>query len=289
MTFSLEKYKKSRNPDALSSQLDKINPEKKNTSYSDDRYWTLKRDKAGNGFAVIRFLDSPQDEDAPCVRYWRYAFQGPGGWYIENSPCTFDRPCPAMEYNSTLWAAGNKEQAIKQKRKLIFTSNILVVNDPSAPENNGKVFLYKFGKKIYSKISAMMFPDLPDDPRVNPFDLLEGADFRLKVTIEDKWPSYTESKFASPGPISLNGKALTEAEIGRVVSAQHSLSELLSEDHFKSYDVLKARLDKVLGGARETAAPEKAKPRPIATVASNMGDDDDDIDPAFFERLKDDQ
>lgn len=286
-------YKKQRqsNFDSLAGQLDKINPERKSQNFTDDRYWYPKRDKSGNGFAVIRFLDAPIGEESPCVRYWRYAFQGPtGGWYIENSLTTFDKPDPAAEYNSALWAAGQKELATKQKRKLIFTANIMVVNDPQNPENNGKVFLFKFGKKIFNKINSLMFPDIPDEPRVNIFDYLEGADFRLKIKNEDGWPSYNDSVFAAPGPISLNGKPLTEKEIDKVMASQHSLAELMSDKHFKSYADLKARLDKVLGtDGRKVSVTAPAKATPAAVIpGTSIDEEDDDINASFFEKMSSD-
>lgn len=291
MAFSLEKYKKNqaKNAEALSAQLDRINPEKKSTKFqSDDRFWYPKRDKAGNGKAVIRFLDAPEGEEVPCIRYWRHSFQGPtGGWYIENSLTTFEKPDPVSEYNSELWNSGRKDEAVKQKRKLVFVANVFIVNDYASPENNGKVFLFKFGKKIYNKINSLMFPEFPEDPRVNPFDLLEGADFRLVINKEDGWPSYNDSTFAPPGPISFAGKPLTEKEIGQVVAAQHSLQELLSDEHFKTYDELKARLNKVLGldGRKvSVTAPVADKPK-AAALPPMEDDDDDDIDPKFFDKL----
>jgi gp32 DNA binding protein like len=221
--------------------------EKMNTSSgsSDDRVWKLDVDKSGNGYAVIRFLPAPNGEDLPFVKLYSHAFQGPGGWYIENSLTTLGQKDPVSELNSELWNNGTdagKEVARKQKRKLTYVSNIYVVKDPANPSNEGKVFLFKFGKKIFDKLTAAMQPEFEDEEAIDPFDFWQGANFKLKAKNVAGYRNYDSSEFAAPAPLLDDDDAM-EA----VWKKQYSLAELVAADQFKSYDELKKRLDYVLG------------------------------------------
>jgi hypothetical protein len=221
--------------------------EKMNTSSgsSDDRLWKLDVDKSGNGYAVIRFLPAPNGEDLPFVKLYSHAFQGPGGWYIENSLTTLGQKDPVSELNSELWNNGTdagKELARKQKRKLTYVSNIYVVKDPANPANEGKVFLFKFGKKIFDKLTAAMQPEFEDEEAIDPFDFWQGANFKLKAKNVAGYRNYDSSEFAAPAPLLDDDDAM-EA----VWKKQYSLAELVAADQFKTYDELKKRLDYVLG------------------------------------------
>jgi hypothetical protein len=221
--------------------------EKMNTSSgsSDDRVWKLDVDKSGNGYAVIRFLPAPNGEDLPFVKLYSHAFQGPGGWYIENSLTTLGQKDPVSELNSELWNNGTdagKEVARKQKRKLTYVSNIYVVKDPANPANEGKVFLFKFGKKIFDKLTAAMQPEFEDEEAIDPFDFWQGANFKLKAKNVAGYRNYDSSEFAAAAPLLDDDDAM-EA----VWKKQYSLAELIAADQFKTYDELKKRLDYVLG------------------------------------------
>ena len=212
---------------------------------SDDRFWKLECDKSGNGYAVIRFLPAPNGEDLPFVKLYSHAFQGPGGWYIENSLTTLGQKDPVSEYNSMLWNNGTdagKEQARKQKRKLTYISNIYVVKDPANPENEGKVMLYKFGKKIFDKLTAAMQPEFEDEEAIDPFDFWQGANFKLKAKNVAGYRNYDSSEFAAQSALLDDDDAM-EA----IWKKQFSLSEFVGNDQFKEYEVLKKRLDYVLG------------------------------------------
>ena len=209
----------------ISQAFDKIaNPQTETKSYADDRFWRLEGDKAGNGTATIRFLPRVEGDDLPWVRIFSHGFQGPTGkWYIENSLTTLGENDPVGELNTQLWNSGseaNKEIARKQKRKLSFIANILVVSDPKHPENEGKVFLFKFGKKIFDKIMDKARPTFEDEKPVNVFDLWEGANFKLRMRKKDGYANYDESVFTEPNAVSDD-----EQELLKIVSAQHKLSE----------------------------------------------------------------
>lgn len=211
----------------------------------DDRFWTPTVDKAGNGYAVIRFLPAPGEEDVPFVRIFDHGFQGPGGWYIENSLTTIGQNDPVSEYNSKLWNSGiesNKDIARKQKRRLHFISNIYVVEDSANPDNEGKVFLYRYGKKIFDKLNEAMNPQFADETPVNPFDLWEGANFKLKIRNVEGYRNYDKSEFTGPLPLSED-----DEELERIWKSEYSLQEFLEPNNFKSYDELKAKLYRVLG------------------------------------------
>ena len=211
----------------------------------DDRVWKLECDKSGNGYAVIRFLPAPDGEDLPFVKLYSHAFQGPGGWYIENSLTTLGQKDPVSEYNTMLWNNGTdagKETARKQKRKLTYVSNIYVVKDPANPENEGKVFLYKYGKKIFDKLTAAMQPEFEDEEAIDPFDFWQGANFKLKAKNVAGYRNYDSSEFARPDALLDDDEAMEAAW-----KKEYSLAELVAADQFKTYDELKLRLDYVLG------------------------------------------
>ena len=212
-------------------------------------------DKTGNGYAVIRFLPAPKGEDLPWVKLWNHAFQGPTGqWYIENSLTTLGNSDPVSEYNSKLWNSGiesDKEIARRQKRKLSYYSNIYVVSDTANPQNEGKVFLYRYGKKIFDKVMEAMQPPFPDTDPINPFDFWEGANFKLKLRKVDGYWNYDLSSF--DGPTKLLDD---EDELENVWGSQYSLSEFTAPSNFKTYDELKTRLDMVLSGVTKTGTVE---------------------------------
>ena len=220
--------------------------EKMNTNSSgDERLWKLDVDKSGNGYAVIRFLPAPNGEDLPFVKLYSHAFQGSGGWYIENSLTTLGQKDPVSEYNTTLWNNGTdagKELARKQKRKLTYVSNIYVVKDPANPENEGKVFLYKYGKKIFDTITTAMQPEFEDEEAIDPFDFWQGANFKLKAKNVAGYRNYDSSEFAAVSALLDDDEAMEG-----IWKKQYSLEEFVAPDQFKSYDDLKKRLDYVLG------------------------------------------
>ena len=230
-------------------------------SREDTRLWQPTVDKAGNGMAIIRFLPAPavDGEDAlPWVRVFSHGFQGPGGWYIENSLTTLNQKDPVSEYNSTLWNSGieaNKEIARKQKRRLNYVANVYIVSDPSNPENEGQIKIYKFGKKIFDKITEAMNPEFADETPVNPFDMWEGANFKLKIRNVEGYRNYDKSEFAEKSAL-LDGD---DAKLEALWKQEYSLKEFLDPKHFKPYEVLKARLDKVLGFEGEIAPRTKAE------------------------------
>ena len=303
MANSFASLKKSRNSslDKLLQETAKLNDSGQQQSNGpDERIWKPTVDKAGNGYAVIRFLPEPSGEELPWVRVFDHGFQGPGGWYIENSLTTLNQKDPVSEYNSELWNNGTdagKEQARKQKRRLKYFSNILVVKDPSNPQNEGKVFLYQYGKKIWDKINDLMQPEFEDETPVNPFDFWEGADFKLKIRNVEGYRNYDKSEFDSPSEL-LDGD---DEQLETVYNSLNSLSELVAPDKFKSYDELKQKLDKVLGltGGASVARPAFEEvdeipfdPTPQSKTAdapkSRVATAEDDDDLSFFEQLAND-
>ena len=214
-------------------------------SYNDERYWKPELDKTGNGFAVVRFLPTPQNEEMPWVSYFDHGFQGPGGWYIEKSLTTLNKKDPVSEYNTQLWNTGieaNKEIARKQKRRLHYVSNVLVVSDPKNPDNEGKVFLYKFGKKIFEQLKEAISPAFEDESAINPFDLREGANFKIKIRKVDGYWNYDKSEFDSVAPLFED-----EDKLNETFSSAHSLTDIIAPNEFKTYEELKEKLDRVLG------------------------------------------
>ena len=245
--------------DKLQNELEKLNSPTSTSSFQDDRFWKPELDKSGNGYAIIRFLPQAADEELPWVRLWNHAFKGPGGWYIENSLTTINKKDPVSEYNTELWNSGNesdKDIARKQKRVLKYYANIYVVKDGSNPQNEGKVFLYRYGKKIFDKIKDMMEPQFEDETPVNVFDFWEGANFRLKIRQIDGYRNYDKSEFDSPTPL-FEG----DADIESTWNTEHSLLEFVDNSQFKSYDDLLKRLNSVLGF--DTQASELYRPGDI--------------------------
>ncbi len=248
--MSFSNLKKASRLGTLTSKLVKEVEKMNNTSGGDDRLWKLDVDKSGNGYAVLRFLPAPDGEDLPFVKLYSHAFQGPGGWYIENSLTTLNQKDPVSEYNTSLWNNGTeagKDTARRQKRKLTYISNVYVVKDPANPENEGKVFLYKYGKKIFDKLMAAMQPEFEDESPIDPFDLWQGANFKLKAKNVAGYRNYDSSEFAQPSPLNDDDEAL-EA----IWKKEHSLQDFVGADQFKSYDELKKRLTYVLGNSVST-------------------------------------
>ena len=235
----------------LVKEVEKMN---NNGASGDERTWKLDVDKSGNGYAVIRFLPAPEGEDLPFVKLYSHAFQGPGGWYIENSLTSLGQKDPVSEYNTQLWNNGTdagKETARKQKRKLTYMSNIYVVKDPANPENEGKVFLFKYGKKIFDKLTAAMQPEFEDEEAIDPFDFWQGANFRLKAKNVAGYRNYDSSEFAAPSPLLDDDDAMES-----LWKKQFSLAEIVAPEQFKTYEELKKRLEYVLGSKRPAQDPE---------------------------------
>ena len=280
--------------EALNAELSKISGGQEGKK-GDDRLWSPTVDKAGNGYAVIRFLPPPANEDVPFVRLFDHGFQGPGGWYIENSLTTIGKDDPVSEYNTKLWNSGieaNKEIARKQKRRLHFISNIYVVTDSGNPANEGKVFLFKYGKKIFDKLNEAMNPQFEDEDAVNPFDLWAGANFKLKIRQVEGYRNYDKSEFDKVKPLLDD-----DEELEKVWKSEHSLQEFLDHKNFKSYDELKVKLSKVLNEAAaavaraeeedlpwaRTEAPPKQKSAPEPKIQAMEDDDDESLE--FFNKL----
>ena len=254
MSFtSLSELRKSRGGfDSLVKEVERISNPVSDTK-GDDRFWQPTVDsKTGNGYAVIRFLPPPKGEEIPWVRIWGHGFQGPTGkWYIENSLTTIGKTDPVSEFNTILWNSGSeadKELARKQKRKLNYISNILVVEDKANPSNEGKVFLFKYGKKIFDKIKdvSQPNPEFADETPVNPFDFWEGANFKLKIRNVEGYRNYDKSEFDSPSPI-----ARDDSKIEDIWSRQYSLTELLDHKYFKSYEFLKQKFESVISNQNQ--------------------------------------
>jgi hypothetical protein len=299
--MSLSAMKKSNSLDKLLGAAVQENKPQEKKSYVDERIWKPVMDKTGNGFAIIRFLPAPKDEELPWVKLWNHAFQGPTGqWYIENSLTTISQNDPVSELNTKFWNSGvesDKEIARKQKRKLQYYSNIYVVKDSANPENEGKVFLYRYGKKIFDKVMETMQPAFEDETPVNPFDFWEGANFKLKLRKVDGYWNYDKSEFETPSAL-----AEDDAELEAIWEKQYSLSEFTAPTNFKSYDELQTRLNTVLSGTTKvgnvtdmqtgsafddspsttTVVDTKEEPAPTVSV-SNTEDDDDTM--SYFEKL----
>jgi len=297
--MDIQALRKMRNSDfgAISSAFDKVaNPQSEQKSFTDDRFWRLEGDKAGNGTATLRFLPRVEGDELPWVRIFSHGFQGPTGkWYIENSLTTLGENDPVGELNTTLWNSGseaNKEIARKQKRRLSFTANILVVSDPKHPENEGKVFLWKFGKKIFDKIMDKARPTFEDEKPVNVFDFWEGANFKLRMRKKDGYANYDESAFMEPAAIANDDESILH-----IAKSQVKLSEFTDRKNFKSYDELKKKLNEVLSGdsfASKSAAQIAEEDRPVASApkiaskpapAPKSVDEDDDDVMSYFEKI----
>ena len=275
--MDIQALRKMRNTDfgKIAAEFDKIANPGEGKSYKDDRFWKPEVDKAGNASAVIRFLPRHQDDELPWVRIFNHAFQGPTGkWYIENSLTTLGEKDPVGELNSKLWNSGseeNKKVAQKQKRKLQYIANVLVISDPKHPENEGQVKLFKFGKKIFDKIMEKANPTFEDEKPVIVFDLWEGADFKLRIRKVDGFPNYDQSMFMEPA--ALYGG--DEDKLLSVVNAQYKLSEFMDKKNFKSYEELSRKLNDVLNG--------DASPAPSA---ASIAEDDEDYTPPVRQAAK---
>lgn len=311
LSFNELKRNSSGSFEKLNQELSKLNSNSQASSSKDERLWSCQLDKAGNGYAIIRFLPAPGGEDVPFVRLWSHGFKGPGGWYIENSLTTLGGQDPVAEMNTALWNQGEGSEGRKRvtgqgrdnpgtKRQLSYYSNIYVVKDPANPENEGKVFLFKYGKKIFDKLNDMMNPQFPDEKPVNPFDFWNGANFVLKIRRVDGYANFDKSEFETPGPLADDDK------LEAIWKAQYSLQEIVDPKNFKSYEQLQQKLNKVLGAPQQaTVAPQrrvidgddtppwkeeapapqfKSTPAPQAAAA-----DDDDEDFAFFKKLAEDE
>ena len=296
MSTSLDKLRA-----AMESASGPAQGEKK--SYNDDTMWKPELDKTGNGFAVVRFLPTPEGEEMPWVSYFDHGFQGPGGWYIEKSLTTLNKQDPVSEYNSQLWNTGieaNKEIVRKQKRRLHYMSNVYVVSDPKNPDNEGKVFKYRYGKKIFEALKEAISPAFEDEKAINPFDLRgEGANFKIKIRKVDGYWNYDKSEFSDPAPLFED-----EDKLNEVVASMHSLSDVISPSEFKSYDELKEKFNRVLGltGATATSTAESVaedmeevpwsdvnkEPVAEAPVIQSASDDDSEDAMDYFKKLASD-
>jgi hypothetical protein len=292
MSFATLKRNSSTVFEKLTQEIEKMSSTE---GSSDNRFWKPEVDKVGNGYAVIRFLPSKEEGTLPWVKLYSHAFQGPGGWYIENSLTTLNQKDPVGELNRQLWNSGSekdKETARKQKRKLSYYSNIYIVKDPAHPENEGKVFLYKYGKKIHDKIIEAMQPAFADETAVNPFDLWTGADFKLKIRKVDGYWNYDKSEFASPSVLG----DFDDDQLEKVYNKIYNLEDFTSSDNFKSYDELQKRLTAVLNAStstkarvdaetieeEETIVQEASRPSVTSRV---VADEDEDDTLSYFARL----
>ena len=282
--FSDFKRKSRSNLDDLSKKIQETSEKK---SYKDDRFWRPELDKASNGYAVIRFLPAPPNEELPWAKLYSHGFQGKGGWFIENSRTTLGEKDPVSEMNSELWNSGieaDKDIARARKRKLQYISNILVISDPANPQNEGKIFLYKFGKKIFDKIQEAMEPEFADEEKVNPFDFWGGANFKLKVRKISGFINYDKSEFDSPGEL-FDGD---DVQLEELWKKQYSLTAFTDPSNFKSYDELKQRLMEVVGDDIRsndgTSAPTiEETSETLESKSESVAEETDALD--YFERL----
>ena len=291
--FAELKRKSQSNFDFLQKELQKSTNA---NSSGDERLWKPALDATGNGYAVVRFLPAPEGESLPWAKLYNHAFQGPGGWLIDNCPTTKGEQCPVCAANNKLWNSGvesDKEIARNRKRKLSYYSNIYVVKDSANPDNEGKVFLYKYGKKIHDKVLAAMQPEFDDETPVNPFDLWEGANFKLKIrTIGGYW-NYDASEFAAPQALSAD-----DDEMEQLWKQAYSLEAFTTADQFKSYEEIESRMSAVLGMSRpaqQVQYEEEEEPIPTGgfnapditpsapSVSTNETDDDDAL--SYFQKL----
>ena len=305
MSFASLKKNRTTQLESLTAELSKLNT--KSTQAADDRFWYPAVDKAGNGYAVIRFLPPTDGEDVPFVRVWDHGFKGPSGkWYIENSLTTIGEQDPVAEYNSKLWNATDddnspqRRQARTQKRRLTYISNVIVLKDPAKPENEGKVFLFKYGKKIFDKLQEVMHPQFPDEQPMNPFDLWDGANFQVKIRNVEGYRNYDKSQFSETGPLLDD-----DDKLEKIWKKQHALKPFIDKSNFKTYDELKRKLTEVLGldetfGEVPDNKPRAQKPKAVAKseddeipfdpplIKPKATEDDDDESLAFFKSLAND-
>jgi hypothetical protein len=285
--------RQSGNLDKLTKAVEALSQSTEGSEKSDN-YWKPEVDKAGNGMATIRFLPASEkdgEDGLPWVKIFSHGFQGPGGWLIDNCLTTKNQQCPVCEHNSSLWNSGieaNKDVVRKQKRKLNYVANVYIVSDPKHPENEGKVKLYRFGKKIFDKITEAMNPAFEDETAINPFDMWKGANFKLKIRKVEGYQNYDKSEFDSPSALLDD-----DAELEKIWKSEFSLNELTAGKEFKSYDDLKSRLDKVLGLNGEVVAPKttvetikeqvRTAPKKAVEVEPSLAEDDDDM--SYFAKL----
>jgi hypothetical protein len=297
MALDFNALKKSSKKD-LNSLVEEAKKLQGNQAQDDKRFWNPTVGKDGNGYAVIRFLPAVKGEDVPWVRVYDHGFQGPGGlWYIENSLTTLGQADPVSEHNSTLWATGldsNKKIVRERKRRIKYYSNILVVKDEGNKENEGKVFLYRFGPKIFDKIKEAMCPEFEDEKPINPFDLWEGADFKLKIRNVENYRNYDKSEFAEPQPISDDDKVLKE-----IWEKEYPLKEFIDPANFKSYDELKTRFYRVIAESSGSDMTEKVRAKSAPTAdpdedetapweAASADDDKTESKISFFQKMAED-
>ena len=287
----------SSNFDKITKALEtNLNPEDKSnkSKYQDDRFWKPELDKTGNGYAVIRFLPAAEKEEMPWQRVWSHAFQDKGGWYIENSLTTLSTKDPVSEDNTRLWNTGvdsDKDIARKRKRKLSYYSNIYVVSDPKHPENEGKVFLFRYGKKIFDKISEAMQPQFEDEKAINPFDFWKGANLKLKIRKVDGYWNYDKSEFEGVKPL-----AKDDENIKAIWSKQYPLKSFVAPSNFKTYDELKEKLNRVIMGTRNTSTVEtvdlpqqtNGKVKKVDVSHSKPASEEDDT-LSYFSKLADEE
>ena len=288
----------SSNFDKITKALEtNLNPEDQSNKnkYQDDRFWKPELDKTGNGYAVLRFLPASEKEEMPWQRVWSHAFQDKGGWYIENSLTTLSTKDPVSEDNTRLWNTGvdsDKDIARKRKRKLSYYSNIYIVSDPKHPENEGKVYLYKFGKKIFDKISEAMQPQFEDEKAINPFDFWKGANFKLKIRKVDGYWNYDKSEFEGVTPL-----ATEDATIKAIWAKQYPLKPFVDPSNFKTYDELKEKLNRVIMGTRNTSTVEtvdlpqqqtNGKVKKVDVSHSKPASEEDDT-LSYFSKLADEE
>lgn len=285
--MSLDTLKRNSGLDKLLTAVQKDTAPVEKQSYVDERFWKPELDKTGNGYAVLRFLPAPDGEDLPWAKVWSHAFQGPTGqWYIENSLTTLNQKDPVSEANTVLWNTGNeadKELARKRKRKLNYYSNVLVVSDPKHPENEGKIKLFKYGKKIFDKLMEAMNPEFEDEKPLNPFDFWSGADFKLKIRKVDGYWNYDKSEFDKPNAL-FDGD---DPKLESLWKQEFSLAEFTSATNFKSYDELKERFDRVIAGTKtvgNVADLTDTEPAPVEqSVDTEESTNDDSM--SYFEKL----
>ena len=292
------KSMRKRNKDSLDKLRAKV--QEKDKSYNDDRFWFCERDKAGNGFAIIRFLDvskadievANDDSDlVPWVHYYTHGFKNDQGrWFFDNCLTSLGQDCPVCEANGELWNSGidsNKDIARQRKRKEHYVSNIYIVKDTANPENEGKVFLFRYGPKIFQKISGAMNPEFEDEIGFNPFDYYEGANFKFKIRVVDDYVNYDKSEFEPQSPLFE-----TEEEMEEVWAQSYALQEIVSKDKFTSYDEMKSKFNKIVGSktndVAKTVEETMSTPEydPDDDIPMNQ-DDDDDMD-YFRSKLDDD-
>jgi len=301
MSYNFSALKRSRGSvEKLTQEIQKLSQSNK----QDERFWEPTVDKAGNGHAILRFLPAPPqdgEDGLPWVRLFSHSFEGPGGWFINNCPTTIEGKCPVCEGNNTLWNTGieaNQTIVRVRKRKLHYIANVLVVSDPAKPENDGKVKLFKFGKKIFDKVYEKMHPEFPDEQAFSPFDLWDGANFKLKIRKVEGYRNYDKSEFSSQSPI-----ADSDEKMESLWKQEYSLKEILDKKNFKTYDQLESRRAKVIGTVPQSATAESAQgsmpdlddeesvPSQSLTPNQSTGTpvDDDDADMSFFKNLAEDK